>query len=99
MSTDWRAGLGKFAIAIDLGAITVPCWESMVSAQIIPDETLGAESSKERQDILLLTSLLTEVLPHKIKTTKRDRHFAILRITPMTSSTDIQHRAIAPLIY
>ncbi len=46
MSTDWRAGLGKFALAIALGSVTVPCWESMVSAQqIIPDDTLGAESS------------------------------------------------------
>ena len=42
MSTDWRAWLGKFAIA--WGGVTVPCWESNVLAQIIPDETLGAES-------------------------------------------------------
>ncbi len=45
MSTDWRAWLGKFAIAIALGSVTVPCWESIVLAQIIRDETLGAESS------------------------------------------------------
>ncbi len=46
MSTDWQAGLGKFAIAIALGGVTVPCWESIVLAQqIIPDDTLGAESS------------------------------------------------------
>ncbi len=45
MSTDWGAGFGKFAIAIALGGVTVPCWESIVLAQIIPDDTLGAESS------------------------------------------------------
>ncbi len=46
MSTDWRAGLGKFMIAIALGGVTVPCVERIVLAQqIIPDETLGAESS------------------------------------------------------
>ena len=43
MSTDWRAELGKFAIA--WGGVNVPCWESNVLAQIIPDETLGAENS------------------------------------------------------
>ena len=47
MSTDWRAWFWKssIAIALALGGVTVPGWESMVSAQIIPDETLGAESS------------------------------------------------------
>ena len=46
MSGDWQAWLGKLAIAIALGGVTVPCWENMVSAQqIIPDDTLGAESS------------------------------------------------------
>ncbi len=45
MSRDWRAGFSQFAIAIALGGVTVLCWESIVSAQIIPDETLGAESS------------------------------------------------------
>ena len=45
MGGDWRARLGKFAIAIALGGVTVPCWESNVLAQIIPDETLGTESS------------------------------------------------------
>ena len=46
MSGDWQAGFGQFVIVIALGGVTVPCWESMVSAQqIIPDETLGAESS------------------------------------------------------
>ncbi len=45
MSTDWRAGFGQFAIAIALSIITVLCWESIILAQIIPDETLGDESS------------------------------------------------------
>ena len=45
MSIDWRARFGKFAWAIALGAVTVSGGESMVLAQIIPDETLGAESS------------------------------------------------------
>ncbi|MDJ0690298.1 MAG: filamentous hemagglutinin N-terminal domain-containing protein [Xenococcaceae cyanobacterium MO_188.B32] len=46
MSRDWQAWLGKFTLAIALGGVTVTCWESMVLAQqIIPDETLGAESS------------------------------------------------------
>ncbi len=43
MSGNWRAWFKKLALA--LGGVTVPCWESMVLAQIIPDETLGAESS------------------------------------------------------
>ena len=45
MSGNWRAGFGQLAIALFLGGVTVPCWESIVLAQIIPDETLGAESS------------------------------------------------------
>ena len=46
MNRNWQAGLGKFALAIAFSGVTVPCWESMVSAQqIIPDDTLGAESS------------------------------------------------------
>ena len=45
MSEDWRAWLGKFALAIAWGGVTVSCWESIVLAQIIPDDTLGAESS------------------------------------------------------
>ncbi len=53
MSTDWQAGLGKFALAIALGGVTVPCWESMVLAQqIIPDDTLGAESSVVAPDTI-----------------------------------------------
>ncbi|MDJ0576228.1 MAG: filamentous hemagglutinin N-terminal domain-containing protein [Xenococcaceae cyanobacterium MO_234.B1] len=52
MSTDWGAGFGKFAIAIALGGVTVPCWESIVLAQIIPDETLGAESSVVTPDTI-----------------------------------------------
>ena len=59
MSGDWRAGFGQFAIAIALGSVTVPCWESNVLAQIIPDETLGAESSV--------------VTPDKIKGIESDR--------------------------
>ena len=45
MNRDWQSGVGKFAIAIALGGVTVLCWESMLWAQIIPDKTLGAESS------------------------------------------------------
>ena len=45
MSGNWRAGFGQFAIALFLGGVTVPCWESIALAEIIPDETLGAESS------------------------------------------------------
>ena len=45
MSRNWQAGLGKFALAITLGGVSVPCGDSILSAQIIPDETLGAESS------------------------------------------------------
>ncbi len=52
MSTDWRAGLGKLGLAIALGGVTVPCWESIVSAQIIPDDTLGAESSVVTPDTI-----------------------------------------------
>ncbi len=52
MSTDWQAGLGKLAIALALGGVTVPCWESMVLGQIIPDATLGAESSVVTPDTI-----------------------------------------------
>ena len=53
MSTDWRVGFGKFTLAIAFSGITVPCWESMVWAQqIIPDETLGAESSVVKPDTI-----------------------------------------------
>ncbi len=45
MSGNWRAGFSQFAIALFLGGVTVPCWNSIVLAQIIPDETLGNESS------------------------------------------------------
>ncbi len=45
MGRDWRAGFGQLAIALFLGGVTVPAGESIVSAQIIPDETLGDESS------------------------------------------------------
>ncbi len=45
MSGDWRTWLGKFMLSIALGGVTVPCGETIVSAQIIPDETLGAKSS------------------------------------------------------
>ncbi len=45
MSGNWRAGFGQFAIALFLGGVTVPCWDSIALAEIIPDETLGAESS------------------------------------------------------
>jgi filamentous hemagglutinin family protein len=46
MSEDyWRAGFWKLAIALTFSSVSVPCWESIVSAQIIPDETLAAESS------------------------------------------------------
>ena len=33
------------ALAIAWGGVTISYWESNVLAQIIPDETLGAESS------------------------------------------------------
>ncbi len=45
MSRDWRAWFWKSSIALTLGAVTIPWWESIVLAQIIRDETLGAESS------------------------------------------------------
>ncbi len=45
MSTDWQTWFWKSLIAIAFSGVTVPCWESLVWAQIIPDETLGAESS------------------------------------------------------
>ena len=50
MSGDWRAGFGQLAIALFLGGVTVPAGESIASAQIIPDETLGAESSMVTPD-------------------------------------------------
>ena len=52
MSGDWRAWFWKSSITIALGGVTVPCWESMVLAQIIPDETLGAESSVVTPDTI-----------------------------------------------
>ena len=45
MNIDWQAWLGKLAIAIVFNGFTVSCWKSTVLAQIIPDETLGNESS------------------------------------------------------
>ena len=45
MITDWRAWIRKFALAIAVSSVTVSCRESIVLAQIIPDDTLGAESS------------------------------------------------------
>ncbi len=53
MNRDWRAGFSQFMIALFLGGVTVPGWESMVLAQqIIPDETLGAESSVVTPDTI-----------------------------------------------
>ena len=37
-------------IALTLSSVTFPCWESMVLAQIIPNETLGDESSVVTSD-------------------------------------------------
>ena len=45
MITDWGAWLRKFALAIAVSSVTVSCRESIVLAQIIPDNSLGAESS------------------------------------------------------
>ncbi|WP_019506231.1 filamentous hemagglutinin N-terminal domain-containing protein [Pleurocapsa sp. PCC 7319] len=52
MSRDWRARFRKFAIAIALGGVTISCWESIVLAQIIPDETLDDESSVVTPDTI-----------------------------------------------
>jgi filamentous hemagglutinin family protein len=45
MRIHWQTWFWKLALPIALGSMTVPGWERIVSAQILPDETLGAETS------------------------------------------------------